>query len=887
MNRLLKHPWAIIVSTLLLTALFGSFIPKLVMDNDVRAYFPHEHPSYLKAERIGDTFGSLIQMDVALEAEGPTILTADYLAAIGAITAEIEAAEQVDKVQSLTNADYIVGIEGGLSAETLVPAGFDGSPEAVAELRRRIVDWGSMYKRLLVSEDFKGSQIIVSIDDDIRPEQTSALLSRVTEICERHAAPGLSFRQAGDPVLSDLAKSYMKRDLAALIPVVILVVLLCLLFAFRRLEGMLLPLITVMVSTVWMVGLMAILGVKFTIISSCLPVVLIAVGSAYGIHVLNHYYEEIRAGTGSGLDRKGHAELVSRSTKAIVKPVILAGLTTIAGFVSNLTSPIEPLKVFSIFSSLGVAISLILALTLIPALLAVKRRLPSADAGRPEEGRRPARLGAFAEAAREAVMRRPGRVVAAFAAVMALASWGFAKLDIESSIINYFPADSRIRRDVAYIDERFAGSNMLSLVVSGPEKGSMTDPEALAAMDGLAGYLVARHPEIGKIASFSDFVRRMNKVMHDPEAEGGPSAEAGAGASPGAGEEVASFFEEEAAPAPVPAAPAAPPGAGQAKARLDAAASMAEALGLLERAYARLGGGEVRADELLAALEAELNYGGAAYDEIPLDAAKYRAASKQELANLVSQYLMLYSGSLEDFADDAMRPRSARMQLALRSHSTKVTQAVIDDAAEYAARHFPAGYSLEAGGIAELECSLSDMIIGSQAASVAVAAAAVVLILWISFGSLAAGLIGCLPLLISILVNYGIMGFAGIDLDMVTSLVSSIAIGIGIDYTIHFMSNYHRERLKSDDLPEVTRATLRVSGKAIAVNAVSVGLGFLVLCLSKFVVLRYIGLLVAIVMLTSSVPALTVLPFVLNVCKPAFISRPPRPRRGEPREARR
>jgi predicted RND superfamily exporter protein len=65
-----------------------------------------------------------------------------------------------------------------------------------------------------------------------------------------------------------------------------------------------------------------------------------------------------------------------------------------------------------------------------------------------------------------------------------------------------------------------------------------------------------------------------------------------------------------------------------------------------------------------------------------------------------------------------------------------------------------------------------------------------------------------------------------------------------------------------------------VSGKGILVNAVSVGLGFLVLILSNFVVLRYIGFLVAVIMATSSIPAMTLLPLILNTFKPAFISRP-------------
>ena len=118
-----------------------------------------------------------------------------------------------------------------------------------------------------------------------------------------------------------------------------------------------------------------------------------------------------------------------------------------------------------------------------------------------------------------------------------------------------------------------------------------------------------------------------------------------------------------------------------------------------------------------------------------------------------------------------------------------------------------------------------------------------------------------------------VMGFAGINLDLVTSIIASVAVGVGIDYTIHFLTTYKEERAKTDNLEIVTRETFRKSGHGIVTNALAVGLGFLVLCFSKFVVLRYIGVLVAIVMFTSSYLAMTIIPGILNVFEPKFISK--------------
>jgi hypothetical protein len=126
----------------------------------------------------------------------------------------------------------------------------------------------------------------------------------------------------------------------------------------------------------------------------------------------------------------------------------------------------------------------------------------------------------------------------------------------------------------------------------------------------------------------------------------------------------------------------------------------------------------------------------------------------------------------------------------------------------------------------------------------------------------------------AILINFAVMGFFGIKLDISTAMVASVAIGIGIDYTIHFMSNYHYQRMQTDDIETVTVNTLRTTGRAITVNAFAVAAGFAVLLLSNFNPLMYLGMLIALTMFTSSLAAMTLLPVMLNIFKPKFISKP-------------
>ena len=279
------------------------------------------------------------------------------------------------------------------------------------------------------------------------------------------------------------------------------------------------------------------------------------------------------------------------------------------------------------------------------------------------------------------------------------------------------------------------------------------------------------------------------------------------------------------------------------------------------------------ADELIKEINKEFNFEGEKYNEIPTDLEKYGVADKNELKNLISQYLLLYSGSLDQFADDSLAPSAARMIVYIKNNETNTTKKIINDVNNFVESNFPKGYTVECSGVAALELDLTSMITGSQIVSLLIALLLVYVIISISFKSFIAGFFGIVPLSIAIAINFGIMGLFGINLDMITALIASIAIGVGVDYTIHFLNTYHQQRLLSDDLDVVSKKTIITSGKAIIINAVSVALGFLVLVFSNFIVLRYIGVLVAIIMITSSLAALTILPILLKVFKPKFISK--------------
>jgi len=934
-KKMLRNSWLVITACILLTLFFGWQLRTIKIENTSRTFMPKDDPSYQLMLDTEKSFGSMLMLGISLETKGSTILTPEYIDVVRRITERIESVDYVENIDSIANIDFIRGEtnadgEGTLKASSLLGEDdeYTGSKEDMRLIRQRIIDWQEMYNRVIVDDDFNTTQMMITIQastedgQELPSEIQTSILAKIQDICtEELAGSDLEIRYFGDPVMSHDARDFLMDDLLHLIPFVALIVLLSLYFSFHTISGTLFPLVTVLVSTIWSVGLLCLLGYTFTIIGSMIPVCLIACGSAYGIHVMTHYYIGIDRIEGE-ITKEKHMGAIEFALKDVWVAVLLAAITTIAGFISNVSSPLRPLRSFSIFSAAGVAFSLILSITLIPAMLYVtpisivgkhwKNKDHLSTKLRMKLEHELARRGGKSpeEASGQSLYNiyrffagTKTRLVIFVIVILAASSFGIYKLIVDTAMVNYFPETSKFRQDLAYVDENLSGTNSIYIVVKGNEKSaeeisdssdsaadfgdfdfsgaddsaasdfdfssseassdfdfgdfnfdsadsssvvesmpavkqyySLTDPVVLKAVDDMQNYLSINHPEIGKIVSFTTFIKRMNQVMHVPVE----------GATGG--------IESEHIKT------------------LDSTASIQQMLDIINTAYAQAGGEKAKPSEIVREIERELNYNGLAYYEIPYDVEKYPVDRQEALSDLVTQYLyLLSSDAITRFADDMTNPKAIRIQMQLKTHSTVDTGKLIDDINAYAAKYFPKNYTVSATGSAALEYTMSNLVINSQMVSIVFSLIMVFLIIALSFKSGWAGLIGVIPLGLVIMLNFMVMGFTGIKLDLCTSIVSSIAIGVGIDYTIHFMETYQHERASCENSEEVAKKTFNSSGKGIITNAIAVGFGFLVLVFSKFIILRYIGILVAVVMFTSSTAAMTIIPGVLNAFDPKFM----------------
>ena len=884
-GKLYKHPRIILGIILGITLFFALQLPRIRFDNNNFRFIPESDPARIADAEMAKIFGDSVPLLIGIQRKYSTVIDRDFLEKMQELDKQLFSLPLVKNVVSLTTTTHLDAVGDSMRSEKLVPEHLTGSPEELKAIIGRIRSLDT-YNRSLVSDDLKATQTIIFLNvkqEESGSPETVAVCREVMRIAEEWDFPDSVTYVTGAPVFSEIVNDATGHDLMFLVPIVVVVVAGVLFFSFRRFTGVFLPLLTVIISCIWAIGAMALLQIPLTILSTVLPVILIAVGSAYGIHVINHYFDEVTQS--KEISTETHSAQIVEAMARVIPPVFLAALTTFAGFVSFCFTSVVPIFEFGIFSSFGVLSAFIVAVTLIPAILILRGPRNPTIGGR--FGVQPSHTGIIDRIIADTLMivhaHKRSVLLVGFACII-FAGWGISKLVIDNVLMEYFEPDVQVVRSDTFIRENFGGSKLLNLIIKGTKQGDVIRPDVLQAIDSLAAYAEDNIPEVGKITSLADVIKRFNQV-YNADAPATGLAVTTTATQTGTNSEDDSFgdFDDfgifegvepssslDKTESTTITDTSVNTAAGTQKERVY---TFSEIIEKLAEAQTARRGRYVSATELVDALKKDVNYKGASYYEIPTDPKKYGKETQEELTTLIQNYLLLMGGNVQDFIDDTHAPTTLKVNIQLRTLGQQDSEQALQAIMAYVKDNFPKDISVEPNGSMFIEQSLNTLVVQSQLISVAVSFGIVFLILAIYYRSIIAGIIGIIPLMISVALNFGFMGIVGIKLNIGTAMVASFAIGIGIDYTIHYLAAYHHEYTKRRNDPNFLIHTFYGSGKAILFNAVSVGAGFAVLMLSKFNMLSELGLLIALVMGTSSFASLTVLPTILSIVKPRFITK--------------
>ncbi len=522
MNRLFQfvidHPKLTILAAFALTLFFGFQLPKMRVETDVDVYIPDDHPAMIYQDMVDEIFNYRESMAILVVNEGPDgIFNPDTLARIERLTEKVSEvryvmAQRDDDVKSISTMDNIIGTEEGIEVVPLMEQALTTDAE-IAQLKEHLYG-NDMFVGWLVSDDRTSAVILAKIESG--DEKLTYVYEKIKKIVDEERGGEDRLYIAGQPVLEATFVEYIINNLKVMLPIVLAVITLVLFFSLGSLHGIVLPLLVVVAGVIWSMGIMCMVNVPMYDMTTMSPVILIAIGCAYGIHILNRYYEE----TAKKPDREKR-EIVLQTMLSIWQPVVMSSLTTTVGFASLGTSTLLPIRFFGIFTGVGILCALVFSLSFIPAgLMLIK--VP--DFG-PANNRRRGIGNIFQDATGRAldcvgrwVFRRRLAICVAFALVAALSAPGLFRLWVDESWLEMFGHESEVYISNKLLGERMNGFVSLNVVIEGDEAGVIKSPDILKGMDGLQK-LAEEMDEVGGTISIVDYIKRMNKVMNEDKEE--------------------------------------------------------------------------------------------------------------------------------------------------------------------------------------------------------------------------------------------------------------------------------------------------------------------------------------------------------------------------------
>ena len=759
-NRVTSNYKIILVLSIFLILGSAFFIPKMTKDTSYDAFLPKDDPILTFRNKTKEIFGLKDPMVIAV-VHDQSVFNPETLKLVQELSEELKLVKGIDpdQITSLYTENNIVGTEEGLEVEAFYELE-ELSNDKALEVKAAIDDF-ELYQGSLVSKDNTTTLILAEMLDSYDKKQHEVYKS-IIKLLDRYETNGARLYLAGEGAVSGYLIKYIDEDAMKTNPFAALVISIILIFAYRRVRGVVLPNIMVLASVGVALGAMAAFGVDFYVIANGLPVVLIAIAVADGIHILGEYYE-----VASKHPDYSQKQLVVETMVAMWRPITITSITTISGFLAvSASSYMPPMTYFGLFGALGVFAALVYAVFFIPsALMLLKPQTSRAyKSNQKVDG-----FGKLMEFVGTGVVKHPKVILAIALVVILFGIHGATKLEINEDRITNFQSSEPIVQANDIINSKTDGTSYLDIYVETPENEDLFYPENLHKIQKLQNYAESL-PYVKGSVSIVDFLKKMNQSLNENNPD---------------------------------------------------------------------------------------------YYKIPED------------KDLVAQYFLLYSASGDptDF-DNYMDYdyRLANIRVRMNSSRYEHEKPVVDSINTYLQNNFN-NDSIKAtpSGKVTVDAYWIDGLGFNHFLGAGLALLVVLIFSALSFRSFSAGVLTIVPVSISVLFIYTVMGLLDIWLAVGTSMFAAIAIGVGVDFAVHTVDRL-KFLLRDKGLPIklAYQEFYKSAGRALLFNFLALALGFSVLMASSVPPLSNFGFLVAVAVSVSFIGSMTLLPALVLITRPKF-----------------
>lgn len=743
-----------IILCLFTISIFGA--RDVPVDNSIKIWFVEDDPNMQDFTEFNETYGGDEFISVALKTTGDSIFNPRDLKIISNISDDLKKVKGVTYVVSVTDAVDVWGVDDTIHIGKLM----EDLPKSGAEaqkLRERIFS-NPLYIGTIISEDGKTTLITARLQDtSIIDERRAEIVGEVRGIAKRYEEEwGDTIHIAGIPVLNITLNELTFKDLTMFVPITILLTVFTLYITMRRWSAVVLAISAVGISVVISMGLYKLTGKSMSMMTTMVPTLIMVIGVADSIHIINHYFERV-------LDSGGRSkrDILVNTIRVIGIPCLMTTVTTAVGFSTLGLSQMVPVRETGLFTAAGIFTAFFVTITFIPICYSFMR-LPKKKTPH-DEGR-----GAIVSVLNwfyRLSTTYPVPIVIFGAMLFAGSIYYMTKINVETQDIEFMRESHPLRVAYYFMEDNVGNVTPVEFIIEG-EPGTGHEPDTLKAVEEFQDYL-ATDPDISTSLAVTDLIKRLNMA----------------------------FYENDPDSYTIP-------------------------------------------------------------------------GTREAVAQLLLLYEMAPDGELEYFLNfDSSGMRVSGRAKNITSNQCKI---LLNRTDKYFKENLPEGLTGRMTGIVPLYVHMVDYIIRSQMVSFSLAFVIIFFLLGLQLKSVRLGLISIIPNTIPIAMTMGAMGLFGINLDTATVMISTVAIGIAVDDTIHFLNRYKLEFRQVNDHEEAIRRAMKTSGRAIVTTSIILLFGFWTLLFGSFKPTTYFGFLSGVTMLTALIGDLLVLPAVLVLFRPKF-----------------
>ena len=743
----INRPVRSIVVSLFATIVMASGLTFLVIDDDMMKMLPQNLESRKAWDSLQDEFGSTEVIFVAFGEKDRSIYHPDALRALWDVSMELEGLPEVEEVTSITTATRMDNDEGDLLIQDLQSDRVLNGIE-IAGIRDYLNKYPNVKKRFISQKEDYLILLVQPYDDVALDQFRNELVGVADSILTNY-----EIYYGGFAYITGTIPELIRNDVQSLMKMGILIMVTILLLNLRSIPGVLMVLMVIGLSLVSMMGFMGwvykLTGSDrflFTMMNTSMPIILLTIANSDGVHVMAKFFKEMRL-------KSDVPQALATTMDSLLVPIFLTSITTVAAFLTMISSPLEPMIGYGITVSAGIIWAWFLSSVLLPAVISIKKWNLESKAIKEMS-----LFEKMVDHLGKVVLTHPKYVFSAGTILVVFGLFGFHKISIDVNFANFFKPGSEIRDSMNFMDQEMTGTLDLRVRID----GDMRDPHVLNDVSSLQAFL-EKEDKVSLSYSFADVVKQMHRTFMD--------------------------------------------------------------------------------DELT-------------HYTIPDSASKIK--------NLITGFSNDYSSVVDDmdYESGLMTVLAKIMSTDEIFHFANKTDAYIDE-------NLTSDISVTVTGMIIVIRDMVIMIIRSSAFSITFSLIVIGLIASVFFKRILWGTLAVIPLTSAVILNFGLMGHFGVTLNHITAILSSIIIGVGVDFAIHYISQFRRLSRKVNP-DQLSREVIDDVGYPIILDACS-NMGFGALMFSIFLPIQYIGGLMVFAMVSTSLGTLTILSALTELLKKRLI----------------